>query len=76
MDDIIAAIGADAASVLCSKLGGTMIYVPLRIKNVNRNSTILHDRLLGMTINMLARKYQLSKSRIQAILQKPIAGKK
>ena len=70
MDDIIAAIGVDAASVLCSKFGGTVIYVPLKIKNVNRNSTIMNDRLLGMTITMLARKYQLSKRCIQGIVKK------
>lgn len=71
--DVVAAVGIDAALVLCDKFGGSSIYVPAsktagrRLRNLR-----IKEDFKAMSIPQLCRKYNLTESQIRAIVNMKI----
>ena len=70
MDEIIRVIGYEAVLLLARHYGGCSLYIPNEkaLKWAKRNMLIKEDRLAGMQVNNLARKYQLTTRQIFSIL--------
>lgn len=68
-DELVKAIGREAAEKLVKWCGPADIYVPVKLHKDSRNHQLFEGRKSGKTIQQLAKDYRLSHRRIRAILK-------
>ena len=68
---LIDILGIDLALKLADEFGGSCIYIPKKeiFGRTLRNSELLEDHKLGITLDAMRKKYNLTESAIRQILK-------
>lgn len=65
-------LGLELSQKVCAEFGGLSIEIPrmVELKRTERNAQIIADRTDGLSINKIARKYEMTARNIRNIINK------